>query len=101
MTELIKELLQIPSALLDLVNLYEKGEWREKLRLPAPERPLLVGMGASYHAAWIGSLLLRRTGIASLHEEASEVIQYQRALPRLCAPLIYISQSGSSGEVQP
>lgn len=101
MTNLITELLQIPSALLDLVNLYQKGEGREKLRLPVPERPLLVGMGASYHAAWIGSLLLRRAGIASIHEEASEVIQFQRALPRQCAPLIYISQSGSSGEVEP
>ena len=101
MTDLITELLQIPSALLDLVNLYEKGEGREKLRLPAPVRPLLVGMGASYHAAWIGSLLLRRAGIPSVHEEASEVIQYQRALPKLCAPLVYLSQSGSSGEVEP
>lgn len=101
MTDLITELLQIPSALLNLVDLYDKGEGREKLRLPAPERPLLVGMGASYHAAWIGSLLLRRAGIPSIHEEASEIIQYQRELPKMCAPLIYISQSGSSGEVQP
>lgn len=101
MAELLTELLQIPAALVDLVSYYQEGEGREKLRLPAPERPLLVGMGASYHAAWIGSLMLRRAGIASVHEEASEVIQYQRALPGLCNPLIYLSQSGSSGEVQP
>lgn len=101
MTELITELLQIPTALRDLIELYQKGEGRERLNLPAPERPVLVGMGASYHAAWIGSLMLRRASILSLHEEASEVLQYQRALPVQAAPLIYISQSGSSGEVQP
>ena len=101
MTELITELLQIPTAMRDLVDLYERGSGKARLNLPALERPLLVGMGASYHAAWIGSLMLRHAGILSVHEEASEVIQYQRALPARASPLIYISQSGSSGEVQP
>lgn len=98
---LFEELSQLPEALLHLADAYQTGDGQELLRLPAPVRPVLVGMGASYHAAWIGSLMLRRAGIYCLHEEAGDALNYQPLLLRQSAPLVYISQSGSSGEVQP
>jgi fructoselysine-6-P-deglycase FrlB-like protein len=45
--------------------------------------------------------MLRRFGIASQHEEASDVLHYPSCLPRDTTPVIYISQSGDSAEVQP
>lgn len=99
--ELFDELAQIPAVLMDVARYYATEEGRGRLALPVPTRPLLVGMGASYQAAWIGALMLRRAGIPAQYEEATDVLNYQPHLSDHYAPLIYLSQSGSSGEIQP
>jgi glucosamine--fructose-6-phosphate aminotransferase (isomerizing) len=70
-------------------------------------------MGASFHAAWIGALYLSSLGTAAAAVEAIDLLYYDKAT-RKAGPLmpgvspsahrrslIYISQSGNSGEVAP
>ncbi len=102
MSELLYELLEQPAALRNLAAYYQHGAGSELLAgLPSGGQTLLTGMGASYHVAMIGALMLQSCGQNAIACEASELINYSGSLLRACAPLIYISQSGSSGEVAP
>lgn len=96
--ELMGELLELPQALRSTADWAADGGLAQAA---PPSRPLLTGMGASFHAAWIGALMLRRVGIAANYEEASDVLLYSHALLEEIDLLVYLSQSGSSAEVQP
>ena len=96
------ELQQQPGALRSLVAAIFNGEQLSIFdRLPLPAAPLLTGMGASYHAGLIAALHLRSLGIPATCIEAVDLLNY--ALPSVAdrQVLVYISQSGSSGEVDP
>jgi glucosamine--fructose-6-phosphate aminotransferase (isomerizing) len=93
-----------PAALQRVIDAYTGAAGQARwARVPAGgERPLLVGMGASYHSALLGAHLLERRGVAAEAREAAELLHTERspALAQATA-LVYLSQSGASGEVAP
>ena len=101
MAELLEELLQMPEAINQLIDYYQKKEGAYQLTLPAPTHPVLIGMGASYHAAWVGAYMLHQAGIPCTYMEGSDVLLYNAATLSRHSSILYISQSGSSGEIQP
>jgi glucosamine--fructose-6-phosphate aminotransferase (isomerizing) len=62
---------------------------------------VLAGMGASYHAAWIGSVHLNTLGVRAEAIEAVDLLHYQSKVLSDGDGFIYISQSGDSGEITP
>jgi glutamine---fructose-6-phosphate transaminase (isomerizing) len=60
-----------------------------------------VGMGASYHSARLGAHFLEQRGVAAAAREASELLYQDRSVLEQATALVYISQSGASGEVAP
>jgi glutamine---fructose-6-phosphate transaminase (isomerizing) len=103
MTTLRDELNQQPQALHDLASYYHSDPGRLDLPVSPGSSRLLVlsGMGASYHAACIGALYFNSLGIPAVSIEASDLANYASALCADYTCLIYISQSGSSGEITP
>lgn len=100
MAKLIEELTQIPEALDNLVAYYQ-SEGKHRLLTPKPQQILLTGMGASYHAALIGAVMFQQAGIASHAIEASDFLFPSKTIHQSDQTTIYLSQSGSSGEVKP
>lgn len=98
--ELIGELEQIPAALKDLVSFYA-GPGKQDLQLPVPQQVLLTGMGASFHASAIGAFMFQHAGIASCALDASDILFSSSYNLQPFQSIIYISQSGSSGEIKP
>ena len=100
MSMLYDELVQQPQALRGLADFYNANPGL--LDLPEEGHSglwVLTGMGASYHAAWIGALHLNQCGIPAAAVEAADLVNYAAALRSAGSPLIYISQSGGSGEI--
>ena len=100
--DLMDEINQQPGALRALAATLFDGERLAAFdRLPTPSAPLLTGMGASYHAGLIAAFHLRSLGIPAEAIEAVDLLNY--SLPAVAdrQVLLYISQSGSSGEVDP
>lgn len=100
MTTLDEELTAQPEALRALAAHLksEGGSLTSALGSP-PARVTLTGMGASYHAAWIGAACLRAGGVHATAIEAGDLLD---AAPRLAddaGAYIVISQSGKSAEV--
>jgi glutamine---fructose-6-phosphate transaminase (isomerizing) len=97
----LTEILGQPAALLRLVEDYAAEPGRRRLAaVPAAERPVFVGMGASFHAAQIAVQQLASLGIAAQAVEATDAL-YAPELLRSGQPIVYISQSGASGELGP
>jgi glutamine---fructose-6-phosphate transaminase (isomerizing) len=96
------DIMDQPTSLRRLTDFYQSDQ-AEKLgsALPAPQFPVLTGMGASFNAASIAALNLQSMGSPALAIEAADLLNYNMALLQRCSPLIYISQSGKSGEVIP
>lgn len=97
------ELIDQPAALQRLIDAYTgaagESTWTG---LPAPgDRPVLVGMGASYHSALIGAHWLAERGVAATASEAAELLYARGQALTTSTALIYISQSGASGEIAP
>jgi glutamine---fructose-6-phosphate transaminase (isomerizing) len=90
-----------PDSLRDLVQFYQRDASDLFASIPCPARPLLTGMGASYHAAMVATYQLQSLGIPAIAIEASDILQYGKPLVGGDWDLIYISQSGSSAEVKP
>ena len=102
MVDLFNELKQQPRAFHDLVEFYADGHGLCDLPVNAhKEGIILTGMGASYHAAWIGAFHLNNLGVPALAIEATDLLNYAPSLTGRSGLLVYISQSGTSGEVQP
>jgi glucosamine--fructose-6-phosphate aminotransferase (isomerizing) len=102
MSVLIDELFQQPAALRGMVRYYQTNP--DLIRFDGADRArrwVLTGMGASHHAAWVGALHLNDLGIPAIAVEAADLVHYARALQGGREWLVYISQSGSSGEVTP
>lgn len=96
-----QDILAQPQALRDLVEYYRGHS--DLLNRPdslADTAPILTGMGASFHAAWIAALHFQRRGVFALAQEATDLVRAP-ALFRRFTPLIYVSQSGASAEVMP
>ena len=101
MVSLFEELAGQPSALRDMAAYYRKEAGL--LDLPASQEGfpwVLTGMGASYHAAWIGALAFGSFGLPVQAIETVDLIHYSH-LPETGGWTVYVSQSGSSGEVNP
>jgi len=69
--------------------------------VPAAPPPLLLGMGASYHSALIAAYSLRQRGQQTLALEATEALYGEADVLERATSVMYISQSGASGEIRP
>ena len=102
MHQLIDELLQQPTYLRSLVEDYRSHNRTGAIRAMAlPQHWTLTGMGASFHAAWIGSFYLNYLGIAAAAYESADLVNYDSPVLRDSSWKVYVSQSGSSGEITP
>ena len=96
------ELKQQPGALRDLAAYYQDRKRLAGLdQLPPAGSLLLTGMGASYHAGLIAALHLGTLGFESRTVEAIDLLNYYLPTVKAGQILVYISQSGLSGEVAP
>lgn len=96
------DIVQQPNALRDVTAFYRSDAGRALLdSLPNVRRIVLTGMGASYHAAWIASFHLQSLNIPAVAVEATDLLNYSGALLNDIEALVFISQSGASGEVNP
>ena len=100
MGTLLEELYQQPQSLRDLIEQQDRDGYSLLDQLgPKPVLPVFSGMGASFHAAWIAALHLQSLGQLALSIEAADLLRYgSRFLDAAPGSLIYISQSGESGE---
>jgi glucosamine--fructose-6-phosphate aminotransferase (isomerizing) len=102
MPSLYAEISQQPEALAGLVQFYASPEGEHRLSLlPGRAQVLLTGMGASYHAAWIAAQHFNSLGLAAAAVESVDLVYYTHVAVRPRQPLVYVSQSGRSGEVAP
>lgn len=97
----IDEIFAQPTSLADLLTYYEANKPHPLKAQIEHGGVLLTGMGASFHAASIATYQLQRQGLFAQAVEAIEILNYPGVTPQKCSTLIYISQSGSSGEVVP
>jgi glucosamine--fructose-6-phosphate aminotransferase (isomerizing) len=96
------EIRQQPDALHNLITFYTQRDGAARLaQVPRPQRVLLTGMGASYHAAVYASYLLRSQSVIAGAYEAVDLLNFDKLLLKDADLLIYVSQSGSSGEIEP
>jgi glutamine---fructose-6-phosphate transaminase (isomerizing) len=90
-----------PTALNDLLEHYENQTLSGLMPEDDKSLVLLTGMGASYHAASIAVYQLQRKNIFAQAIEAIELLNYPHLASTKAQTLIYISQSGASGEILP
>jgi len=96
------ELREQPDALRALAAYYCGGEGEAQLAaLRGMPAPLLTGMGASYHAALVMAPYFHHLGIHATVVEATELLNYRSDALADAARLVYLSQSGMSGEIAP
>ena len=96
------ELAGQPRALRRLIAAYSSPAGRSRLEsLPATPPQLLLGMGASYHAALVAARHWRQRGLVVQACEATEALWGETDLLSQAGHVIYISQSGASAEVAP
>lgn len=99
MPDILSEILDQPRALRQLLDFYQ-----EEKRLPVLEANsflIISGMGASFHAGAIAVQHLHSMGQPALAIEGTDLINYAFPLIQKASPLVYISQSGTSGEISP
>jgi glutamine---fructose-6-phosphate transaminase (isomerizing) len=99
--QFIDEILAQPLALMDLLLHYESQALYGVIAKDNNALVLLTGMGASYHAALIAAAQLQRRNIFAQAIEAIELVNYPVVAAQKAQTLVYISQSGASGEVAP
>jgi glutamine---fructose-6-phosphate transaminase (isomerizing) len=96
------EIMGQPAALQRLLDEYAAPEGRRVLAaVPPASRPVLLGMGASYHSALLAARHMNSLGFAAQALEATDVLYGGDGPLAAAGPLVYISQSGSSGEIAP
>jgi glucosamine--fructose-6-phosphate aminotransferase (isomerizing) len=93
------DIQQQPEALRQCAVFY--SEPGAQMLLGQPDRVLLTGMGASYHAALWGSYVLQARGIWAIALQTSDLIYYSSSLLHGIDMVVFISQSGASAEVLP
>ena len=94
------EISQQPSSLRQMVKHHQQQGVNEFEDIPCPPLPVFTGMGASLHAATIAAFHLQSFGIPAIVLQASNLLQYGQAFLNDKFDLIYVSQSGSSAEVE-
>ena len=100
MSQLIEDIHAQPTALRRLAaDIGTHDGWRALAALGHARPPLLLGMGASYHAALVAERQLWHYGIAAQALEAADLVLYGQLQPQ--QPVIFVSQSGESAEVAP
>ena len=101
-SQFFAELEGQPAALRQLVAYYTGVEGSARLAAVPDEPPtLIVGMGASHHGGLYAAQGLRRHGHATLAVEATEALYSEASPLDHAARVLYVSQSGASGEVVP
>ena len=95
------EIFQQPAALDDLLNYYRSYDLAPVQAQFQGENTLLVGMGASYHAALLAAYRRQPVSPSIRAVEAVDILYYNPAILRESRLLVYVSQSGSSGEIEP
>lgn len=100
MTALLTELNQQPQELRAMLAQYRAApEMLDLSGAAGSKQVLLTGMGASFHAAWIAAFHLNSLGVPAVAIEATNLIHYPPAMLGDCRMVVYVSQSGTSGEV--
>lgn len=102
MEKILQEIRQQPESMRALLKYYTNSEGQSLLSaVPTGSNILFLGMGASFHAAEIATLQCNRAGKTARAVEAEELIHMPQSLLEQYQPVIYISQSGESAEVNP
>ena len=102
MNDFYREIFQQPQALREQVKFYNQPDLQRQLAsLLAPTMPILTGMGASFHAALIAQLHLQTLKIPAHVIEAADLLNYSTPILSQNSQLVFVSQSGSSGEIDP
>jgi fructoselysine-6-P-deglycase FrlB-like protein len=96
------DIVQQPNTLRTLIDYYCQGEGQTILSsTPLARTPILTGMGSSFHAAWVATLHLHQQGIRAMLIESTDLLNYGAPMLLPDSRLVFVSQSGSSGEVEP
>src|SRR5690349_8488371 len=98
-SQFFDELAGQPEALRRLAGHYASPAGRARLAdvsTTAPE--LFVGMGASHHAGRLAAHALRQRGQSAAALEAAEVLFDPTGWLAQARDVVYVSQSGASGE---
>ncbi len=100
MNPFYNDIFEQPNALRRCIQYYETTP----PALTRPQSPLptvLMGMGASYQAALAMQYYAHSLGIPAIALESADAVHYSQHLFREKRSLVFISQSGKSGEVPP
>jgi glucosamine--fructose-6-phosphate aminotransferase (isomerizing) len=102
MNSFYNEILQQPYTLRKLAEFYSQSQGITRLSTPStPFVPILAGMGASFHAGWVATLYLHSLGLQAFAVETTDLLYYAASLLSKETCLVFVSQSGASGEVEP
>ncbi len=100
MQTFLDEIVQQPQALDHFLNFYASFDLAPAQALFQQKGVLLVGMGASYHAAQI--VAYRKEVDPSIRvADAVDALYYTSGVLSESRLLVYVSQSGASGEIEP
>jgi glucosamine--fructose-6-phosphate aminotransferase (isomerizing) len=98
---LFDEILQQTQSFRAMIDFYRAQADTLCIPIKGMPRLVLTGMGSSFHAGMIAALHLNRLGVPACAYEAVDLLNYAPAILDDQMVLVYISQSGSSGEVLP
>lgn len=101
MTTLWEELQQQPAAFRQMVAYYRQDPALFTPFTAANRTFTFTGMGASYHAGWIAASHCNAVGLPAYPVETIDFYHYTAPEVQRGSQLVYISQSGSSGEIVP
>lgn len=102
MNQFFSDIIRQPDYLYQLAQFYHSPKGCEILHsLPQPSDLIITGMGASYHAALALTPMLHSQHISAIALESIDLINY--SLDGLVdkSLIVFVSQSGASGEVLP
>lgn len=107
MDKFLKEILEQPKAIKNVISFYthaEGLELLEKIRTIIPEKSIeqiiFTGMGSSYFISHAASELFNSLEIHSIYVNASELLHYNYFLLNKPTMLVCLSQSGESFEIK-
>lgn len=98
----LQDLREQPQGIRDVAQAYSTQTNASPLHIIGRAvRPLLTGMGASFHAGLVAATHLHALGVPAVALESSELLYYSSTLLDNADALVFVSQSGSSAEVIP
>lgn len=99
MQTFIDEIFQQPQALINVLDYYAQFDLTSTKALYQQAGTVLVGMGASYHAAQISAFRRQQVDPSIRVLEAADALFYQQSILQGNRLLVYVSQSGASKEI--